>query len=377
MEVYLDNAATSHPKPPEVLAAVQEALTGLNGNPGRSGHARALSGSRLLMKARESLAYLLHASRSEDVVFCFNGTDALNTAIKGSLQIGDHVITSALEHNSVLRVLEMLRRRGLITVTMVLPEPDGMIDPDRFRMEITPKTRLCILTHISNVTGAIQPVAAVGQIMRSHGVRYLIDGAQAIGHIPVDVQALQCDLYAFPGHKGLLGPQGTGGLYIAPETPLRPFREGGTGSASDSTLQPSERPEGYESGTVNLPGISGLNAGVRLITAHQREYLLREQELTDMLWRGLSCLSGVTLYSPCSRAERTGVISFNVGSLSSSEAADRLAARGIAVRGGLHCAPEAHRFLGTLHRGAVRASISWQNTPEDIEALLRTVRSFS
>lgn len=376
MEIYLDQAATSHPKPPEVLEAVHAALTAFNGNPGRSGHRRALEGARMLLTARSSISSLIHARQPEDIAFCFNCTDALNTAIKGSLHIGDHVITSSLEHNSVLRVLEMLRANGLIDVTIIDPEADGMIAPQKFTAAIKPNTTLCILTHASNVTGAIQPAAAVGRIMYSHGIRYLIDGAQAIGHIPVDVQALCCNLYAFPGHKGLLAPQGTGGLYIDSQIALRPFREGGTGSSSDSMLQPADRPECFESGTLNLPGISGLNAGVTLIAQNLLKHRRKEQELTAALWEGLHAMPHITLYTPQEAASRVSVVSFNIGhQISSSEAADRLSEIGIAVRGGLHCAPAAHQHLGTLRRGTVRASLNWQNSMEEIEQLLRAVRS--
>ena len=378
MEIYLDHAATSHPKPSEVLASVTRALTEFNGNPGRSGHQRALAGARILMNARESIARLINAPQSECIVFCFNCTDALNTAIKGSLHVGDHVITSALEHNSVLRVLEGLRQRSLITYTIILPEANGMVNPSAFAAAVRPETSLCILTHASNVTGAIQPVAAVGEIMRRYGIRYLIDGAQAIGHIPVDVQALRCSLYAFPGHKGLLAPQGTGGLYIAPGLPLNPLREGGTGSSSDSILQPTERPECFESGTVNLPGIAGLSAGAQLIISHQKEHLRRERELADALLEGLRSIPCITLYTPQEAASRVSTISFNIGrKLTSSEVADRLNAAQIAVRGGIHCAPYAHQWLGTLKRGAVRASIGWQNTFDEIDSFLRVIREIS
>ena len=375
MEIYLDNAATSHPKPSEVLRAVQAALTDFNGNPGRSGHRRALQGARTLWETRRALSGLINASQPENIAFCFNCTDALNTAIKGSLHVGDHVIASVLEHNSVLRVLEELRRGDMISYTLIPPESNGMVDPEKFRSAIRSDTRLCILTHASNVTGIIQPVAAVGKVMRQYGIRYLIDGAQAIGHIGVDVQALGCDLYAFPGHKGLLAPQGTGGLYIASDLPLRTFREGGTGSDSQLISQPTDRPECYESGTLNLPGISGLLAGVRLISENHFRFIQQERQLTAALLDGLQNIPEVTLYTPNDPSGCVGTVSFNVGTqFTSSEAADYLNSCGIAVRGGLHCAPYAHRHLGTLDRGAVRASLNWQNTLEDIEALLSAVR---
>ena len=376
VEIYLDNAATSHPKPQPVIEAVHQALTVFNGNPGRSGHQRALRGARLLMEARESLARLINAPENGCVVFCFNCTDALNTAIKGSLHIGDHVISTMLEHNSVLRVLKGLEKDGLIEVTLLEPDESGTISAESFDAACRKNTALAVSTHISNVTGAIQPVAAIGAAMGRRGVRFLIDGAQAVGHMPVDVQALQCSLYAFPGHKGLLGPQGTGGLYIAPHTPLRTFREGGTGSSSENMFQPADLPEAFESGTVNLPGIAGLKAGVELVKAHMAENFRKERELTSALYSGLRDIDGVTVYSPAEAAGRGDVVSFNIDGASSSSVADYLDRNGIAVRGGLHCAPGAHQLLGTLRSGAVRVSPSWQNSFDDIEALLRAVRSY-
>lgn len=374
MSIYLDNAATSHPKPESVTRAVHEALTEYNANPGRSGHAAALKGARAVLHTRERLAALLGAEDAMSVVHCFNCTDALNLAIKGTLRAGDHVITTALEHNSVLRVLGTLATRGRIHYTLVPPRPDGYVDPEDIRAAATGRTALIICTHASNVTGAIQPVAAVGQVTKRMGVRYLIDGAQALGAMPVNVNALGCQLYAFPGHKSLLGPQGTGGLYIKPGTPLIPIREGGTGTESVNPLQPAEPPERYEAGTVNLPGIAGLGAGCEYVSDNLSRIMMHERELTTALYEGLAAMSGVTVYSPAQEAGRAGIVCFNVGDLSGAEAADALARRDIAVRGGLHCAPGAHRFLGTLDRGAVRASVGHANTFEEIEAFLKAVR---
>ena len=374
VDVYLDNAATSHPKPQPVIDAVLAALTVMNGNPGRSGHVRALSGARMLLKCRETLAALMNAPPGSHVVFCFNATDALNMAIKGSLRVGDHVVSTLMEHNSVLRVLKGLEARGLIDVTLLSPDESGTVSDEQFEKALRPNTALCISTHASNVTGAIQPVAAIGDCLSRHGVRYLIDGSQAIGHIPIDVTALKCALYAFPGHKGLLGPQGTGGLYIAPDTPLETFREGGTGSSSESMLQPADPPECYESGTVNLPGVAGLQAGAALVLEQGRAHWTRERELTRMLYEGLGAMETVTLYSPSEEAARVGVVSFNLGDYPSTVVADALDQRGVAVRGGLHCAPGMHGWLRTLRRGTVRVSPSWQNTPEDIDYLLAALR---
>ena len=374
MEIYLDNAATSHPKPPEVISAVREALTDLNGNPGRSGHKRALAGARRMNECRETLAGFIGCGQVSRLSFCFNCTDALNLAIKGVLRRGDHVVSTLLEHNSVLRVLEELRRAGQIEVTLL--EPRGhFVEPEQFEEALKKNTRLAVVTQASNVTGALQPAAAICQAMKRRGVLSLVDGAQAIGHLPVDVRDMGCDLYAFPGHKGLLGPQGTGGLYAA--CALRPLREGGTGSTSDQMTQPRDLPDRYESGTMNLPGLSGLWAGVRLVQAHQAAYLHNERERTAELLEGLRGLPGATVYGPQSEADRVGVVSFNLGAYESSFVADYLDRQGIAVRGGLHCAPGAHRLLGTLSRGAVRASVGRLTASEDIQALLRALRTLS
>ncbi len=374
MQIYFDNAATSHPKPPDVIDAVRRALTGANANPGRSGHRAAIEAARIVLDCREKLAALLGAADGMNVVHCFNCTDALNLAIKGSLHMGDHVVTTCLEHNSVLRPLHALARRGRIGLTLVSPRPDGFVDPEDVRQALTSRTTLIVCTHASNVTGAIQPVAAVGQVARAAGVRYLIDGAQALGGMPVDVKALGCDLYAFPGHKSLLGPQGTGGLYIAPGVRLSPLREGGTGTDSHSLAQPDTLPERYESGTVNLPGIAGLAAGCGYVAPRLSQIMMHERELTQALYEGLAGMDGVTLYSPRQEAGRAGIVCFNVGNLPSAQAADALARRDIAVRGGLHCAPLAHRALGTLERGAVRASLGHANNFEEVEAFLKAVR---
>lgn len=372
--IYLDNAATSHPKPDPVIRAVVRAMTDINANPGRSGHARALAAARQVLNTREALAKLIGAGDVMSVIHCFNCTDALNLAIKGTLHLGDHVIATALEHNSVLRPLWGLAARRRIELTLIEPRPDGFIDPEDVACAVTERTALIVCTHASNVTGAIQPVAAIGQVAKRRGVRYLIDGAQALGAMPVDVRALGCDLYAFPGHKSLLGPQGSGGLYIRPGVKLNPLREGGTGSASDSLMQPSELPERYESGTVNLPGIAGLGAGVAYVAQRLSQIMIHERELTGALMEGLRAVPGVTIYSPDEEAARAGIVTFNVGDKSSSQAADALSAKGFAVRGGLHCAPRAHRFLNTLQRGAVRVSVGYANTFEEIDALIDAVK---
>ena len=377
MPIYLDNAATSHPKPEAVVRAVTEALTQDNANPGRSGHPAALRAARTVLKTRQALAKLIGAADAMSVIFCFNCTDALNLAIKGLLRQGDHVVATALEHNSVLRPLCMLAARKRISLTLLEPRPDGFVDPDDVARAIQKNTALVACTQASNVTGAIQPAAAVCRVAREHGAVALVDGAQALGALPVDVNALGCDLYAFPGHKSLLGPQGTGGLWIRPGLRLNPLREGGTGSASDSTLQPEELPERYESGTVNLPGIAGLGAGVDYVAGRLSQIMSHERELTGALLEGLKTVPGAVVYSPQEEAARAGIVSFNLGDLSSSQTADALSAKGFAVRGGLHCAPLAHRFLGTLRRGAVRASVGHANTFDEVDALIDAAKALA
>jgi len=377
MNIYFDNAATSHPKPDCVLQAVNDALKRFNANPGRSGHAAALEAARHVLAAREQVSSLIGAEDALSVVHTFNCTDSLNLAIKGILRKGDHVICTQLEHNSVLRVVHTLKQRGRISLSVVAPKPDGFVDPEDIRRAVTNRTHLIICTHASNVTGAIQPVAAIGAMARSMGIPFLIDGAQAVGAMPVNVQKLKCDLYAFPGHKSLLAPQGTGGLYIRSGITLSPLREGGTGSSSDSMLQPSEIPERYESGTVNLPGVAGLAAGAAYVQRRLDSIMMRERELTSALTEGLSAIPGAVIYSPTEEAARAGIVAFNLGDLSSSQTADALATKNIAVRGGLHCAPGAHAFLKTLSRGAVRASVGHANTFEEVDAFLDAVHSIA
>lgn len=374
MSIYFDNAATSHPKPESVVHAVNSALTEYNANPGRSGHPAALEAARQVLSVREKLASLLNIEDSLSIAFAFNCTDALNLAIKGVLQKGDHVITTLLEHNSVLRVVNELARRKRIELTLISPEPDGFINPEDIRKAITRKTRLIICTHASNVTGAIQPVAAIGRIAAEYGVLFLIDGAQALGCLPVNIQSLSCDLYAFPGHKSLLGPQGTGGLYIRKGLILNTLREGGTGSSSDNMLQPAELPERYESGTVNLPGIAGLGAGCDYVSGRISQIMMHERELTSALYEDLSHIDGVEIYSPKDESARAGIVCFNAGDFSSSQTADALAAQQIAVRGGLHCAPGAHQFLKTLSRGAVRASVGYANTFDEVVLFVKAIK---
>lgn len=373
MQVYLDNAATSSPKPQCVIDALMRAMTHINANPGRSGHVRSLEAGRGVLECRAALANFIGAEDPFSVAFAFNCTDALNLAIKGTLRRGDHVVSTLIEHNSVLRVLKGLERAGQISLTLVSPGPDYMIDPDEIARAVSPGTRLICVTHASNVTGAIQPVAAIGRLARGYGIPCLIDGAQTLGTMPVNVNLLNCDLYAFPGHKGLLGPQGTGGLYIRPGFGLHTIREGGTGSSSESMYQPGELPEKFESGTLNYHGIAGLSAGTKYVSENLSQIFMRERELTTALYDAITEIKQTTVYSPLHESERAGIVSFNIADLSSSQAADTLDQAGFYVRGGLHCAPGAHMTLGTLRRGAVRASVGHATTFEEIDAFARAV----
>ncbi|MBR3928733.1 MAG: aminotransferase class V-fold PLP-dependent enzyme [Clostridia bacterium] len=372
-EIYLDHAATSHPKPKEVISAVVKALSEGNANPGRSGYPRAIQASNTIFEARRALSEILNANDPMEIAFTYNCTDAINLAIKGTVPKGGHVIVSALEHNSVLRVLGEMKRACEIEMEIVFPKKNGYIDPKEYLKRVKRNTALMILTHASNVTGAIQPVDAIGCIAKSMGIPFLIDGAQAAGETETDVQKHKCDLYAFAGHKGLLGPQGTGGLYVKSGCLLKPFRVGGTGSASESIYQPYDVPDRYEAGTMNLPGISGLLEGAKYAFKHKKEIYEKIRFLTDALYEGLSSIRDVTIYTPPNAAFRTGVISFNIGDMSSQDAAQQLYESGFCIRSGLHCAPYAHAFLNTQSRGAVRASVGYSNTFYEIESFIESV----
>jgi cysteine desulfurase family protein len=375
--IYLDNAATTLPKPKAVARATAEAIQRF-GNPGRSGHAASLEAGRTLYECRQALAALFHVKDPFRFVFCMSCTDALNQGIKGMLPDGGHVVTTALEHNSVLRPLHAMQERRQITLTIVEPRPDGYIHPEDIAGALNAQTRLVVINHASNVTGAVQPVKAVADVCYRSGVPLLVDGAQAAGCLPVDLSPAGVDLYAFPAHKGLLGPQGAGALFIRESCAPVPLREGGTGSSSMMLTQPQDLPDRYESGTAPAPAIAGMLAGTLYVQPRLTEIAATELRLTAMLWEGLRGVSGVTLYGPTPDLPRVGVVTLNVGALDPSIVADSLFAKyGIACRAGLHCAPLAHRSLGTMNQGAVRLSIGPFNTQEDIHAAVRAVHRIS
>lgn len=367
--IYLDNAATSFPKPGCTVQAMTSALTNCGANPGRSGHKLAIEAGRIMEGCREEIANMLGEADASRVAFAQNATDALNMAIHGVLRSGDHVISTLIEHNSVLRPLSELSRSGVITLTLVPPDGDGRIQVQDIEHALTPRTRLVAMTHMSNVLGIAQDVAAVGAMCRRRGVLLLVDCAQTAGHLPLTPRAWGCSLLAMPGHKGLLGPHGTGSLWVAPGVTLAPLRQGGTGSMSESMFQPRMMPDSLESGTQNLPGIAGLHAGMRFALAHRAQVHEQTIALCATMREELLNLPGVRVYTQ----PGASLVSFNIGGIASQEAASALDGLGIAVRGGLHCAPGVHRFLGTLSCGAVRVSPGFLNTREDAMALVRAV----
>jgi cysteine desulfurase family protein len=373
--IYLDNAATSFPKPEAVYQALDRFARQSLANPGRAGHKMALAAERALDDARHLLNQFFHGDGPERFVFTLNCTDALNMAFKGVLADGDHVVTTDLEHNSVSRPLRKMELDGRITLTRVRADGGGTIDPDAIRPAVTPRTRLVALTHASNVLGTVQPVAAVGQIARERDVLFLVDAAQTAGVVPIDVQALHIDLLAFPGHKSLLGPTGTGALYVGPRAQLRAWREGGTGGDSSSETQPREFPYFLEGGTPNVLGVAGLAAGVRHVTEQGLDRI-REHEvtLTERLWRRLDEIGGYEVFGHRDPAHRVGTLSFRSESLPAAELGGILdQAFDVAVRPGLHCAPYIHRSLGTFPEGTVRVSPGPFSTDEDIDHLARAL----
>ncbi len=370
----MDNAATSWPKPESVYRAVDHFNRRLGASPGRGSHRRSVISGQILLETRESLAGLFNIKDSSHIAFTVNVTEAINIALKGLLEPGDHVVISSMEHNAVVRPLHTLKDKG-VEVTVVRCSPDGTLDPSLLEQALTLRTRLVCLLHASNITGTIMPVAEVGRIVRRKGILFMVDAAQSAGVLPGDVEGQNIDLLAFTGHKGLLGPQGTGGLYIRPGLDVRPLVEGGTGSQSERVDQPDFMPDRFESGTPNTPGIAGLNAGVQFIQETGLEKIRQhEQELTDALIQGLREIKGVILYGPCDSRRQTAVVSFNIEDRDCGEVSFLLDQKyGIQSRSGLHCAPLAHRTMGTLKRGACRLSPGFFNTMEDIHKVIKAV----
>jgi cysteine desulfurase/selenocysteine lyase len=372
--IYLDNAATSFPKPKQVIDAVAHYLDEIGGNPGRAAHAQAREAGRVIDRTRRSLATLLGNVKPSRLLCTPSTTVALNLAFKGLLQAGDHVVTTSMEHNSVMRPLHALQKLG-ISHSQIPCSPSGELDPADILPLIQPQTRLIALIHGSNVTGNVMPVSEVGKMARERGILLLVDAAQTVGKIPIDPQQSNIDLLAGPGHKGLLGPMGTGFLYVRPGLELEPLWQGGTGTYSESMEQPETWPERFESGTLNAPGLAGLAAGIAEVQKQGLEAIAaHEQSLIESLADGLNQLPGIILYGSPDKSSCTGTLSFNVQKLDCSEVAHILdTAYAIAVRSGLHCAPAAHRTINTFPHGTVRVSVSPYNTQEDIHTLIGAV----
>lgn len=376
--IYLDNAATSWPKPDAVYQAVDRYQREIGAPAGRSAYEEAMSVGKLVDDSRLAVARLIGASDPRQVIFAFNGTDALNLAIHGLLRPGDRVVTTVAEHNSVLRPLRDREQRGEVEVVRVGCDPQGLIRIDELQAALKQNTRLVAVTHASNVTGTLQDIETIGRIAHQQGALVLIDAAQSLGHVPIDVSRLPIDLLAAPGHKGLLGPLGTGLLYLRPgmEQELAPLRQGGTGTRSEEDTQPLDLPERYESGNLNAPGIVGLGAGVRWLLdrgiARQREH---EIDLTQRLYDGLREIPGVQVYGPSNPEQRVGVVSITLSGYDPQELALVLdSACRVQVRAGLHCAPLMHRSLGTLAGGGtVRFSLGAFTTSDEIDTAIRAV----
>lgn len=373
MAIYLDNAATSYPKPETVYEAVDHFSRELGASSGRGAYRRALKADQLFYDTRVALAELFNAPDPGRIIFTSGATEAINLAIFGLLNRGDHVITTGIEHNSVWRSLKALQRADCIEVDTAEHRPDGSLVVDSIRDAVREHTRLVVVNHASNVLGTLMPVAEIGRITRELGIPLLVDAAQTAGCRPIDVQEMGVDLLAFTGHKSLLGPQGTGGLVIGPDIHLSPIRFGGTGSESAREDQPDVLPDRFEVGTLNGPGIAGLNAGARYVLDRGVERIAAdERQLVTYARNLLGEVPGCELYGSVDPCGQVPVISMNFDWAPADEVAFLLDDEyGIMVRAGLHCSPTSHRIMGTLHRGALRVSLGCFNGQEDVDRLIR------
>ena len=376
--IYFDNAATSFPKPNMVYDSIMKVMVEYGANPGRSGHKLALKLGREIYETRELLAKLFNIDNPMNIIYTFNCTESLNLGIKGILERGDHVITTSMEHNSVLRPLKALEELGIET-TVVEGDSMGRIDPRDIEKNIRDNTKLIVTTHVSNLTGTIMPIEEIGKIAKKNNVYYLVDAAQSAGVYNIDVKKMNIDILAFPGHKGLLGPQGTGGLYIGENINLKEMMQGGTGSISHLLEQPDVNPDRYESGTPNGPGIVGLGTGIKYIMEEGIDNIRRhEEELTKYFIEEVVKIKGVKVYGPLNVKEQGAVVPINIGDEDSSEISYILDEHyNIAVRPGLHCAPVAHKTIGTFEQGVVRFSFGPFNNFDEIELGIKAIKEIS
>lgn len=373
--VYLDHAATSWPKPPEVFEAMRKAMEEAAANPGRGSHRMAVKASRVLYGTRRTLADLFGVKNPNDIALTSNTTEALNLAIKGYLREGDHVIATMIEHNSVRRPLEYLKRTRGVQVDYIPVDEEGQLDVQLIEGAFRSNTRLVVCSHSSNLLGSIIPLVEIGELVKKKGAVLLVDAAQSAGMLDIHVETMHVGMLAFPGHKGLLGPQGTGGLYISPDIDLEPLLHGGTGSQSEAIEQPTVRPDRYEAGTPNTIGYAGLQAGVKKVLEWTPQHIYQhEWELTQYMIEGLQEVGGLRILGPALGQARTGIVAFVSERYSASELAFRLDREyGIAVRAGYHCTPLAHMASGTEQTGAVRASVGISTSRDEVELMRKAI----
>ena len=376
--IYLDNAATSLRKPPEVIEAVSAAM-GYMGNAGRGAHGRSLTASRVIYDTRCAVAELFHCARPDHVAFTANATEALNIAICGLLAPGDHVISTDLEHNSVLRPLYRAQAERGVELSFVPADRRGNVEYGDFSRLLRPNTRAVVCTHASNLTGNLLDLRRIGSFTRENGLTLIVDASQTAGCVPIDMEEMHIDILCFTGHKGLMGPQGTGGLCLREGVELRPWKVGGSGVQSYRRTQPAEYPTRLEAGTLNGHGIAGLAAALRFLreTGLPRIHE-KESQLMRRFYAGVREIPGIRVYGDFDAEERAAIVSLNLGDYASGEVSDALAEEyDIATRPGAHCAPRMHRALGTEEQGAVRFSFSWYNTEDEVDAAVRALRALA
>lgn len=376
--IYLDNAATTLHKPPQVAEAVLSAM-GAMGNCARGTHGEALHAARLVYDTREKLASLFGCPRADHVIFTCNATEALNIAIQGLIRSGDHVVTTDLEHNSVLRPLYKLEKEQGVKLSFVPADKKGRVQYEDFAQLITPETRAVVCTHASNLTGNALDIARIAQMAHEKGALCIVDASQSAGHLPIDMEKMGLDVVCFTGHKGLMGPQGTGGLCIRPGVEIAPFKVGGTGILSYSKTQPEAYPTRLEAGTLNGHGIAGLHAALEFLEETGVEAIhQREKALMERFYEGVKNIPNVTVYGDFDAPVRTAVVSLNIGDYDSGEVADALSEEyGIATRPGAHCAPRMHEALGTVEQGAVRFSFAYYNTEEEVDTAVAAIKELA
>ncbi len=377
--IYLDNAATTFPKPECVYTAMDKFLREKCANPGRAGYRMSVETEQEIVKARVTLAKFLGIKHPERMIFTFNATDALNMGIKGLLCEGDHVITSNLEHSSVSRPLTGLEKHGVITVTRVANSDDGFINADDIRNAIEANTKLIVCTHASNALGTIQPIREIGGVAREKEIMFMVDAAQTTGVCDIDVETQRIDMLAFTGHKGPFGPPGIGGLYVGENVRLQAWREGGTGFEPESLSQPETLPFKLESGTPNSVGIVGLRTGIEFCIKEGTDTIrTHERDLALRLIKGLEADDRFKIYGGRDENEKVGIVSLNIKGLNPGEVAAILDNRfNVAVRPGMHCAPHIHREIGTFPEGTIRVSPGYFNNVNDIEETISGLKAIA